>query len=198
MSSLCREPTKFPTGRSDIIPPPCCGLSSSLLPTRRPQSLPREASKSRHLPRIPLPISSRRSPPLSVGAKLHETQNNTETLRWQLGSPGSRHYSALWTGPPVTAAAGPIYHNTHPNYFMRHSNQTRRTAPLSSHLSSSMDPLEKSSATSLTSLFCGRRTECTRASPLPLLQSSDLKVFTLPIDFSKKLIFQTNVHKNRT
>lgn len=35
MSSLCREPTKFPTGSSDIIPPPCCGLSSSLLPTER-------------------------------------------------------------------------------------------------------------------------------------------------------------------
>lgn len=50
----------------------------------RPESLPRKASKSRHLPWIPLLISSRRSPPLSVCAKLHEKKQKHENTKTRI------------------------------------------------------------------------------------------------------------------
>lgn len=45
----------------------------------RLESLPCKASKSQHLPRIPLLISSRRSQLLSVCAELHERNRNIST-----------------------------------------------------------------------------------------------------------------------
>lgn len=69
-----------------------------------PESLPCKASKSRHLPRIPPLISSRRSVSLSVCAELHERNSNNSmatriswllslltTLDWAAGHGCSRN-----------------------------------------------------------------------------------------------------------
>lgn len=121
MSSLCREPTKFPTGRSDIIPTPCCGLSGSLLPTERARKV--------CLARRPNHNTFSESLGWLAADALHCSQfapssmKETVTLQWQLESPACRHCSPLWTGQLVTAAAGTIHHNTHPNYLICHSNE---------------------------------------------------------------------------
>lgn len=123
---LFKEPTKFPTGSynligSDIIPPPCCFLSHSLPPTERSQKVCLARRPNHHT--FPKSLCWLAADALHRSQFAPSSRKETETLQWRPQSPGRRHYSPLWTGQLVAAAAGTIHHNTHPNYLMCHSKE---------------------------------------------------------------------------
>lgn len=148
---------QVPAGRSDIIPPACCGLSSLLFPIHRARkvSLARRHNHNTFTESFCW---------FATDALLHSVfvpssaTNRNTSMATCIRSPFSCHYSQLTAGPQVrrntleqnthiTAAAGPIYQNTHPNYLICHSTQSwwwnmPDSSTLSSYLSSSIDSSE--------------------------------------------------------
>lgn len=123
---------QVPAGRSDIIPPACCGLSSLLFPIQRTQKV----SLARHHNHNTFTESfcwfAADALLHSVCAELCYKQKHFNGNLYQIsfflsllttydGATGEEEHSR--TNTHITAAARPIYQNTHPNYLICHSTQ---------------------------------------------------------------------------